>query len=127
MSKTTELLRTIGVYNSHGFATKGSPESEVHVDYFPSSGGLGINRSKTYIFRLGCKTNPDGPWYNYGDMAIGGIRAESLPLALAWATVRYGIKEWARTPFGSYMDSGYVKRRLKELRKQATQKAEATA
>ena len=40
------------------------------------------------------------PDYDQGSKAFVGYRAESMPLALAWASERYGVTEWAPSPFG---------------------------
>lgn len=122
MSKVIDLLSKVGVYNDYDFAEAGTTAGEVYVMYCPWD-GMGVGCSVTRICLKNGHTDPDGPWYNRGNKTFTGKRKVSLPEALEWATTRYGISEWKRTPFGSYMDAGFVKSRLYNLKKQAEAKA----
>lgn len=42
------------------------------------------------------KTDPSGAaWYDHGDKAFSGRKAESVIEAMAWASKTYGITDWA--------------------------------
>lgn len=121
MSKTTDLLGTVGVVNDHGFFNR---QGLVWIDYTPADNGRGGHGGYATVFGQGVKTNPGGHWQDYGrktfrmrDNPVGvTLKAYRVGLAQVWATERYGVKEWARTPFGGYGDAVFVRARLKELR-----------
>jgi hypothetical protein len=116
VSKFTEQLREIRVFNDYEFAGHGN----VYISYVAADRGRGGHGAKWKVHRAGFRTDPKAPWYEYGDKAFnvwgGRARAEVLAEAQAWAGAKYGIKEWARTPFGSYMDAAFVTRRMAELK-----------
>lgn len=121
MSKFTESIRYIGVFNAHGFAGHGNP----FITYCPSTTGLGSRYAQWAVIRPGYKTDPDGHWMDYGNkvfpVACTAAKELQLDAAKEWAAARYGIKEWAKTPYGSWMDAGFVKRRVSELKQQLKQ------
>lgn len=57
----------------------------------------------------------------FGRGTTNEVRQFALDEIMAWASKKYGIKKWAKTPYGSWMDEAFVKRRIKEL-DQAVQK-----
>lgn len=137
MSKLTEQLREIKVFNPHHFYEHG----QVHVDYYPT---VGVRTDHWAVVQEGFTTDPDryqaravriiggasvpdvGPWSANGNMTFSGYRARpdetrraaGLRLAQEWAAERYGITEWKRDPFGSYGSAEYVSARLAELKQQ---------
>jgi hypothetical protein len=115
MSKLTEQLGTVGIHNAWGFAGHGN----VYIGYTPGDSGRGGRSANWQVIRPGYKTDPKGPWYNNGYKTFsvyGRVDKEpKLNEAKQWVSERYGIKEWARTPFGSWMDAEFVKARLDEL------------
>lgn len=113
MSKLTDYYGTLGIHNPHGFAERGN----VYVSFRPAPGGRYIGSSQWMVHRPGFQTDPSGHFLNNYDMAFRGRKNEFqvLEVAKAWASAKYGIKEWARTPFGSWMDAEFVKRRMAEL------------
>jgi hypothetical protein len=74
-------------------------------------------------------TDPQAAWFYYARKTLtvfdflrqtanrAKAKDAALEAAKAWASEKYGIKEWARTPYGSWMDAGFVKRRMAELGK----------
>lgn len=88
----------------------------VFVGYRAGSRGVVAG---SYVVQVGEKTDPTGPWYNNGHKTFSGKRDESLPLALAWASERFGIKNWRRNAMGDYIDADkqYAKLRRKAPRK----------
>lgn len=124
MSKLTEQLGEVGVHNAHLFAGHGN----AFVMYLAADHGW-RHGAMWRVARPGFLTDPKGPWYNYGNKTFVVFgRHDKLAVfeeAKAWASERFGIKEWARTPYGSWMDAEFVKARLKELRAQLKAKGAA--
>jgi hypothetical protein len=124
MSKLTDQLATVGIHNAHNFAGKGN----VFIAYQPYDS---IRRlvSGWKIARPGFQIDPETARYDHGckTFVVFGRadKDEKFEEAKAWASAKYGIKEWARTPFGSWMDAEFVKRRLAELKRMVAEKGEA--
>ncbi len=72
---------------------------------------------------LGLKPIQVAHWMDYGNKTVSVSCRERKQVVLEelmkWAGDRYGIKEWAKTPYGSYMDAEFVKRRIAELKDQS--------
>jgi hypothetical protein len=124
MAITKEQMRSVGVYNAHNFAN-----GAIFVDYTPRDTGRGGFSAKWQVCWAGHVTDPKAHWADYGKKTFnvfGKDEKETARLeAIAWATEKYGIKEWAKTPFGSYMDAGFVAKRLGELKAAIKEKASA--
>lgn len=120
MSKLTEQLREVGICNPHNFAGHGN----VYIDYHPNDYGRGGRGARWVVARPGFKAYAEAPWYDYGckTFLVSGSgshtenKARKLEEAKQWASEKYGIKEWAKTPFGTWMDANFVKTRLAELK-----------
>ena len=93
-----QRLRDYGVINTHDlllrFAKKGK---DVACCYYPPD-TRGVMAAKTQVYSPRYKTDPAGSWYNYGQKTFVGNKAESMPQAIAWASKRYGIREWVPDP-----------------------------
>lgn len=114
MSKTVDLLRTVGVYNSSEFYGP-TPYLIFRASYAPDpipSGWVVIQRGVDLNDGWGHWSDRDGK------MFVGGKRG-SLEPALAWARERFEIAEWKRDPFGSYGPARFVVEHLAYLRRQA--------
>ncbi len=95
-----EALRALKLYNDAGLlATFGKPGEDVGVTYSAAETGRMGSTAETQVRSPSHKTQVDGPWYNDGCKTFLGKRSESMPKALAWAEGRYGITEWAGSPF----------------------------
>ena len=115
-----EKLRERRVFNAHNFAEHG----EVYIGYDPGDRWQG---ARVQVVRPGFKTdsNPKAHWQDRGHKTFdlfgipGDTKAQQRDAAIEkakeWAGQRYGITEWAKTPFDTWMDKGYVERRLAEL------------
>lgn len=123
MSKLTERYRAFGIHNEHGFAG-----NNVFLSYTPNGYGRGGHGSRWQVIKGDEQTEPTEPWYNYGKKTFtvsshshGTTHAEgkqkALEAAQVWASEKYKIKQWARTPYGSWMDAGFVKKRIAYLGK----------
>lgn len=101
MSRLADALRAMGVFNDYGllmrFAT--DKRSAVAVAYSPRAEGAS-RVSVSSVSSPFSQTDPGAHWSDHGCKTFAGNRAESMPLALAWAQKTYGITEWAPSPFG---------------------------
>jgi hypothetical protein len=115
VSKLTEAWREIKVFNPYAFAGNGN----VYIDYRPQDSGRGGYSSGYLVIRPGFVTDPKAHWTEDGSkfFLVWGRkdRANVFEQAKAWASAKYGIKKWARTPYGSWMEAEFVKRRTAEL------------
>lgn len=102
MNKFAEALGDIGLHNPHNYAS-GKP-------YISFQAYQEWSRSNGWNLSWGDRTK------NFS--LFGSDRATVLEEAKTWASERFGIKEWARTPFNSLMDAEFVKSRNKELKEQ---------
>lgn len=132
MSKLTDLLATVGVRNEHAFYNGRTPAGRVFITWTGSGGRSPIGFYWT-IRDVGGLTD-DRPadtreWYSNGNRIFHalGDKAEALAQAQEWASIRYGITEWKRDPFGSYGDATFVSARLAALKDQAKMTEAAVA
>lgn len=117
MSKLTEQLRQVRVVNAWGFAAHGVP----YIGYQASTSGRGSRSARWIVVRPGFQTDRDAHFLDHGNKVFScglASREKQLEAAKEWAGARYKITEWAKTPFGSWMDAGFVERRMKELKAQ---------
>lgn len=134
MSKFTDRLRAVKVYNPHDFYRD---KGRVWIAYSPMQGGRWYSPAQWVVTGVGIEVCPDAPWYNHGkkcisisDVAISAgtlkeRRQRGLEQAMAWAEEHFGITEWARDPYGGYGEASFVRPRTKELR-EAVKDQEAT-
>ena len=121
MSKFTEQMRKVGVHNSNAFAGKGN----VYISY-NSGNSRACQPSRWQVHRPGFKTDSTAHWMDYGSKSfLGRKQSGAFDEAKEWASERYGIKEWARTPFGDWMDAEFVKTRVAELKRLINDNLEA--
>ena len=107
---TKAQLNAMGVFNPHGLA-KHCGGLTVYVEYSPQDLGRIAHFAKWQVIRIGYKTDPDGHWSDNGHKTFTAYnpreeKEKQLQAALAWASERYGITEWERSPFGSYHPKG---------------------
>lgn len=121
MSKATDVFRAAKVFNSHNFYGHGN----VYITYTPNDYGRGGRSAYWAVCRPGFKTDAEAHWRDYGNKTFtlyrhqgthAQRRAASLADAQAWAAERYGITEWAKDPYGSFGEAGFVKARIAELK-----------
>ncbi len=123
MSKLLDQLRTVRIFNAHDFAGE---KGNVFITYQTQETGRVFRCAGWHVARIGYQTDPNNAnWSDYGDKVFnifGRItaeaRAELLAEAKTWAGKRYRITKWAKTPFGSWMDAGFVAKRMAELKSQ---------
>lgn len=129
MSKLTDSFRTVGVFNPYAFHG-----DEPYIEYRPN----GDSRSMIYaawgIHAKGRKLSDhwrdNGVKFVHVNFALGATFADRKATALAaaqkWASERFGITEWARSPYGSYGEAGHVKARVAELKAEVERVSEAS-
>jgi hypothetical protein len=97
--KTAELLKTLGVYNSHNFY-----EDQPYISQRVKHDSRDVVPSSWQIHKRGVSFS--SAWYDYGakTFSYGGIGSnrEALAAAKNWAEQKFGFVEWKRDPFGSY-------------------------
>lgn len=124
MSKFTDELQDVNVVNAHNFyVTMGV----VFISFMPGSTGRFYQSAKWCVFCQGHETDPDAHFMDHKTKtfsvsryfekgSLKEIRANKLAEAKAWAEKRYGVKSWAKDPFGSWGEETYVKARTKALK-----------
>jgi hypothetical protein len=116
-----DKLREKGVYNPYELAGHGN----VYIFYSPNEYGRGGRGARWVVDRPGFKVETNAFWRDNGRKtfpvfgAAGTSHKEqkdnALKIAKEWAGAKYGITEWAKTPFGSWMDANVLKARLEEI------------
>ena len=68
------------------------------------------------VKRIGFITNKNAAWYEDGSKTFAYYnrdgKEDARLAALAWASERYGIKEWERDPWGGYHPIGAIEAAL---------------
>jgi hypothetical protein len=118
VSRFTETLRSLRIFNEWDYA-----KGEVFISYTPNGDYRSMQVPEWKVTKGEEKTDDSerSPWYNYGRKTFVVMgredKAPKLEEAKAYASAKYGIKEWAKTPYGSWMEAEFVKRRNAELKK----------
>lgn len=97
--KIRDQLRAIGVINTFDILTRfGNRMTGIACQYHAQQ-PRSVLGSRTLVWSPFFKTAPNSAaWYDHGNKALVGDRAESLPAAVAWATTVFRIMEWAPCP-----------------------------
>ena len=111
MTKTQ--LRALSIFNEWDLA-KTQPEPQVCIIYRSQRTGRASCSAAWQILRPGYQTDPKGHWTNSYNKTFwcyntGEDKEPQRLSAIAWATERYDITEWERSPFGSYHPKGTMK------------------
>lgn len=145
MSKLTEELRTKAIFNPHDFAyahgalndnypgdrprrpkIEGLPYPIPILQYYKEQPGRAYRPARWVFRQAGVDLDPGCHWQDRGTKTWDMFRAEGntpaarkkfvFEQALAWAHERWGLTEWAREPYGSWMPATFVKARLAQLK-----------
>jgi hypothetical protein len=112
---TKKDLTAAGIHNAHDFA-----DGRVFIDYRPAESGGMYESARWQVVWAGHKTDLKAHWRDYGCKTFDVYRRDEkeprLFFAKKWASEEYGITKWERTPFGSWMDAGFVAQRLAQLK-----------
>lgn len=123
-----EHLYRCGVHNTHALLRQfGDSGRDIAISYQRAPyGRMGFATcNETRVWSPSFKTELNGPYYNHGAKTFIGNKADSMPLALAWAAEKYGIAEWASDPLNVNVKvPAYVRQRaeawLANLKKRET-------
>lgn len=97
--KIVEELRAIKIYNTHDMLKRFAEQGEDVSCYFIGYGdGRSMQVAGTRVYSPSHQTDSKAHFLNRGCKTFLGPRDESMPLALAWASKKYSIKEWAVDP-----------------------------
>lgn len=117
MGKSAKALRSllegVHIYNTHLLAGVGG----VFIEYWAH----GPYRAASWrVYKPGFRIRQESvhtPSTRYRQFLVFNRagKAISLEEAQQWAAEEFGIAEWAKTPFGSYMDKEVLEKRMVEL------------
>jgi hypothetical protein len=128
MSKPSDALRAIGIFNSHGvltaYADATGAEMPVAILYQPQEAGRFFSCATWVVIRPGFQTDPKSHWSNHGTKTFTVYvpktdKAPKLEEAKAWVLERYGVKDFVSIPGmpgGKFPPevATWLKKRLKE-------------
>jgi hypothetical protein len=107
------LQERYGIVNPYDLAKRGG-DLMIAVTYAPADNGLMARYAYWSVWRIGKVVDPTAHWQDRGSKTFavrGREYKESARLeALAWASTKYGIKEWEKSPFGSYHPKGTIEK-----------------
>jgi hypothetical protein len=124
MSKLSDALNALRVFNNHDLLMRFGEARDVAVEYHPrdaGAGGPGVS-----VFSPRFETHPGGFWYDRGReqfSTFGRTRHEAIRKAKTWASKQYGIEHWAPSPFGGYVGAS-VRMRAEAAVRAARKKAQ---
>lgn len=114
MSKKKDQLRKIGICNDYDYA------GEKGVVFVTYRTGERDRYPRWEVCRVGYMTDPHAHWRDCGNYTITvygrGDKIAKLEKAKEYAYERYGIREWAKSPFGSWFDAEFVRLRDAEIK-----------
>ena len=110
MRITKDTLHRLDLINPYDVARAG-PKPRVFIDYRPQDLSRAGHPARWQVCGIGFKTDPDGHWEDYGHKTFNCFRPskdkEFMRLeAVAWASEKYGVEEWEKSPYGSYHPLG---------------------
>lgn len=112
---TKNQLKPLSVYNAFGYAS-----GRVYIDYHAGQSGRGATYPKWVVVHGKKDTDPEAHFLDYGRKVFTvNCRANKEPELIKckdWASQKYGIKAWTKTPFGTWMEADFVKARNAELK-----------
>ena len=111
MKLTKAILRKrFRIFNPRDIATQQNGH-KIFVVYSPQVVGRAYRSAKWSVASVTEQTDPNAHWTEHGTKTFHcwhpmEDKEKQRLEALAWATERYGIIEWERSPFGSYHPKG---------------------
>jgi hypothetical protein len=112
MSKLTNQLNARGLHNSWEFF-----QDQPYIGFRATQGYRDVIPSGWHVNKRGQILSD--AWYDNGAKSFSccGVASRKTALieAQIWASEKFGIKEWARDPFGGYGDAKFIKQRIVKL------------
>ena len=100
---TRKQLNDLKIYNAWECAGHGN----VYINYHPAEHGRLARYACWVVVRPGYRTTDKGHTRNPDHREFTVTRREDkqplLEAAMAWCTEQYGITDWFKTPYGSWM------------------------
>ena len=112
MSKLKDMCRKAKVYNDANFF-----QDEPYIWYQSNGDYRSMIHSAWAITKRGVELS--NHWKDYGSLKISCDREskkERFGDAVRYLETNFGVTELSKGPFGGWGDSGYVKRRLAEIK-----------
>lgn len=107
---TKPQLQERKIYNPYGLAEL-QDQPKVWVEFTPNGTGRSMTIGGWRVHHLGYSSDPDN---KFGSKAFINLsrddKEEKRLQAIAWATERYTIQDWERSPFGTYHPVGTMDR-----------------
>jgi hypothetical protein len=103
MSRLTDDLRRVDIFNPHNFYGRHGAAND--VCFITHSEGAWVVYHAAQVKAFG----------HYFGRALGPTGLRALAEAQAWASERSGVETWAKDPFGGYGPADYVASRLAGL------------
>jgi len=109
MRLTKAKLREMNIINAHDLA-KAAGGLMLVVSYSPAENGRMARYAHWSVWRVGKAVDPSGHWQDHGSKTFtvrGREHKEPVRLeALRWASQKFGVQEWDKSPLGSYHPKG---------------------
>ncbi len=107
MSKLSNQLRELKIYNNHGLLTKFGGPDDVAIEYHrPADGRLGWTdtaHTSVWSIRENAKLGkPRRSIHSGGEKQFLGLRRETYQLAINWAMETFG-HDYSPSPFGGHI------------------------
>ena len=118
MKLTKNILREkYKVFNPHNLCT--TTKTLLYIGYTPADTGRAGHSQEWTVVSPTKPTDPDGPWYNYGQKTFLVWNRADKPVklreAMDWVEKQYGIIDWEKSPFGSYHPKGTMQKLQEEI------------
>jgi len=113
---TKKTMREGGIFNPWQIASL--TKDKLHISFSPQHLGRGGHGAHYQVIKIDKKTDPNGPWYNYGHKTfpVGGDKPKAFSDAVKWANENFGERDWVKDPWGGMQDSSAVELVRAEVR-----------
>lgn len=111
MKLTKPVCKIAKVYNPHDYAS-----GRAWLEYDAEQRGRMSSGARWAVHQAG--KDFGGHWTDYGAKVFtlfGCTKVEAFAEAVAWMSKELGIKELAKTPFGTWMEKSFVHERNAQI------------
>lgn len=118
-----QQFRDLHLFNGHDITRMAG--DTFYISYIGPDRGRGGDGACFAVIGLKFKTDPDGPWYNYGNKTFnlfGSSKEQALFAAQVWCCLRGYVldyTEWERGPLDDWHPKGSIKRAVKAAQERA--------